>query len=284
MSIQSRALMLIGCGYLGTAVARLAVGRYRRIDAYVASATPRPDLDRAGVSIHVGDVFSGATKGIEDVRSRLGDDNHALVMLPPSRIPNEKEAVGALSEKLRAMGCNRAVLISSTGVYAAEEGGYVTAESDNYGDTQRSMRLREIETEWLVAAETNSILRLAGIYGPGRVIGLQNLRAGKPVGGSPDAWLNLIHVDDAAALSLRCLDTVSSRIELGADGNPVRRGEYYNYVAQSKNLPAPQFEGKSIRNTQSKRCDPSTSFRRLGFEPKFADFKAGVDDALAGEE
>ena len=59
--------MLIGCGYLGTVVARLAVERYRRIDAYVASPTPRPELDRAGVSIHVGDVFSGATKGLQHV-------------------------------------------------------------------------------------------------------------------------------------------------------------------------------------------------------------------------
>ena len=284
MSIHSGSLILLGCGYLGTAVARLAVGRYRQIDAYVASATPRPELERAGISIHVGDIFSGATIASANLGSGVEHEKHALVMLPPSRIPAVKGAIGKLSDLLHAAGCHRAVLISSTGVYAAGGGRFVSAESNNYGDTQRSVRLREIETEWLAAAETNSILRLAGIYGPGRVIGLQSLSAGKPVGGSPDAWLNLIHVEDAAELSLRCLGNSSARVELGADGNPVRRGEYYTYVAKSKNLAAPQFTGESLRNTESKRCDPSTSFRRLRFAPRFPDFKAGVDDAFAEEE
>ena len=280
MADKNYCLLLVGCGYLGRAVARLAAGRYQRVEAYVSNPTPRPELEQLGAIIHPGDVFddSKLPAGVS------GDDKkwvkHALVMLPPSTMPSAEGSIEKLSNKIEAADCARSVLISSTGVYAGSATEAVTAESNSFGHSKRSIRLRQIETEWLAAADTNSILRLAGIYGPGRVIGLQNLKAGQSVGGSPDAWLNLIHVEDAAELSLRCLRSSLARVELGADGEPVKRGEYYQYVAASKNLPEPLFEGALTRNTQSKRCDPGSSFQRLLFQPRFPNYRAGVDDAL----
>ena len=42
------------------------------------------------------------------------------------------------------------------------------------------------------------VLRFAGIYGPGRLPRAKAIRAGEPLVGDADRWLNLIHVDDAA--------------------------------------------------------------------------------------
>ena len=280
MAQNRQALLIIGCGYLGQAVARLSRSRYHEIHAFVASSRARPALREMEVSIHIGDVFD--KHGLNESLSRVSDGltKHAIVMLPPSAIPQNPTVVSVLSEQLQAAGCVRALLISSTGVYGSAKNELVTAESTEYADTKRALRLRQIEIKWQAAASQNMILRLAGIYGPNRLVGLKSLGEEQTVGGSPNAWLNLIHVNDAAALCLRCLGSVAARVELGADGHPVKRGEYYRYLATSHKLPAPVFAGETERNTNSKRCNPLSTFQRLNFRPKFPDYRLGIQDAL----
>lgn len=276
---SNRSLLLLGCGYLGTVVAERVPAAYEQTYAYVSAPTPRPRLKKAGAQVHAVDIFCESLGLPADDRRA----KHAMVLLPPSRIPDEPGVIATLSSKLDEIDCKRAVLISSTGVYAASETA-VTAETTVYSDTPRATRLHRIETEWLQASPRNVILRLAGIYGPDRVVGLETLRKGDAVGGDADAWLNLIHVEDAAALALSCLNGAGARIELGADGNPVKRHAYYGHLAALRGLPLPKFAGEAERNTQSKRCDPSTSFRRLNFEPRFPDYKSGLAHALAAIE
>src|SRR5205823_1354742 len=76
------------------------------------------------------------------------------------------------------------------------------------------------------------ILRLAGIYGPGRVVGrVEALRAGQVPEGNPDAWLNLIHVDDAVAAVLACdRRGAAGATYLVGDGHPCRRRDYYSLL------------------------------------------------------
>ena len=57
-----------------------------------------------------------------------------------------------------------------------------------------------------------SVLRLAGIYGPGRLLRrIEQVRAGEPVAGNPEGFLNLIHVDDAVQAVLASALPSSSR-------------------------------------------------------------------------
>ena len=77
------------------------------------------------------------------------------------------------------------------------------------------------------------ILRFAGIYGPGRLIREKAVRAGEPLTGDPDQWLNLIHVEDGAA-------AVAAALERGrpgavynvCDDRPVRRRDFYTRMAE----------------------------------------------------
>ena len=55
------------------------------------------------------------------------------------------------------------------------------------------------------------ILRFAGIYGSGRLIRVQAVRAGEALSGDPEQWLNLIHVEDGAA-------AVTAAVERGRPG------------------------------------------------------------------
>ena len=43
------------------------------------------------------------------------------------------------------------------------------------------------------SAATANVLRLAGLYGPGRLLRrVDALKSGSPISGNPDGWLNLI--------------------------------------------------------------------------------------------
>ena len=88
-----------------------------------------------------------------------------------------------------------------------------------------------------------SILRLAGIYGPDRLLRrTADLQSNVPIMSPPDEWLNLIHVDDAVT----AIDRISrmklppSLINIVA-GRSVTWREYYAALAKLVNAPPPTF-------------------------------------------
>ena len=99
------------------------------------------------------------------------------------------------------------------------------------------------------------VLRLAGLYGEGRVPRMADVIAGRPIAGSPDAYLNLIHVEDAARaiVTAAASGTVAGQTYNVSDGHPPTRGEYVALVARLLRVPLPVFEGgsglgKRVRN------------------------------------
>ena len=85
----------------------------------------------------------------------------------------------------------------------------------------------------------SAILRLGGLYGPGRVPYLDQLRAGESIPAPSVGWLNLIHVDDAATIVVAVDQWLASRESSDAphvfcvsDGAPVQRRDYYGEVAR----------------------------------------------------
>ena len=102
------------------------------------------------------------------------------------------------------------------------------------------------------------VLRLAGLYGPGRVPRSADVTAGRPIAGSPDAYLNLIHVDDAAraVLAAAAAGRVTDRTYVVSDGHPPTRAEYLGLLAQRLAVAPPLFEGgcglgKRVRNARA---------------------------------
>src|SRR5690606_16214094 len=94
----------------------------------------------------------------------------------------------------------------------------------------------------------SAVLRLAGIYGPGRVPYLDKLRANEPIAAPSEGWLNLIHVDDAARIIVAVDRWLAERessdgphVFCVSDGSPVARGEYYAEAARLIGAPPPRF-------------------------------------------
>jgi len=270
--------LVVGCGYVGM---RLAA-RIRATGARLAVVT-RDAARAAGLRAHLAaDVLVGDFHDTPRVLAfcrGLPGPLHVFCLLPPGACGDAADTLAPLEHliaALRVLEPLSATLSSSTGVYGEQSGRIVSAESACLPVTPRELRLRAIEQRWLGAPGAR-VVRLAGLYGPERVIGLQGLRAGAPVAGAPDGWLNLLHVDDAASLLLRVAEGLGATIELGADGTPVTRRDYYRALAALAGDAPPRFSGEAgARGAGYRRCDPSSTWARLDWRPMYRDFRAGL--------
>ena len=93
------------------------------------------------------------------------------------------------------------------------------------------------------------IIRLAGLYGPGRNV-LDWMRKGR-IRNTPK-WVNLLHVEDAAGICLRALERApDGATYLASDGIPRTWAEIFSLASSKWNIPippptSPQETGKHI--------------------------------------
>ncbi len=270
--------LILGCGYVGARVVARARATGARLAVVTRDAARASALRaRLGTEVMVGDYHDGS-RLLAFCRALPGP-LRVICLLPPGACADAADTLAPLArltDALRALEPLSATLSSSTGVYGEQGSRVVSAESTCLPVTKREVRLREIEQCWL-AVPGARVLRLAGLYGPGRVVGLQGVRAGAAVSGAPDGWLNLVHVDDAASLLLRVASGQGAAIELGADGAPVTRRSYYRTLAALAGVAPPRYTGEpGARGGGYRRCDPSSTWARLDWRPMYRDFRAGL--------
>src|SRR4029077_14609061 len=111
------------------------------------------------------------------------------------------------------------------------------------------------------------ILRLAGIYGPGRIPFRSLLRAGEPIPAASEGYLNLIHVVDAAGVVLAAADAnlehLNERPQVFcvSDGHPVERSEYYREVARRIGAAPPKFVAPEADSPRAARANQDRRVR-----------------------
>jgi nucleoside-diphosphate-sugar epimerase len=166
----------------------------------------------AATTRDVADAPRYAAKGVKPVpfmasalRIAIEDAEALIVSVPPGE--NGDPALSVLRDPPR--GPRRIVYLSTIGVYGDRAGDWVDETSDVSPDSPRSRQRADAEAAWSdwgdrLGAPVD-LLRLAGIYGPGRNQ-LAQLKAGtaKRVV-KPGQVFNRIHVDDIAAAISACL-------------------------------------------------------------------------------
>jgi nucleoside-diphosphate-sugar epimerase len=275
---------IVGCGYLGTRIARArATGRVLATCRRVENARA---LAAQGFEVLRFDAHAAADP--ERLVGFLGDDPVDLFYLVPPglRARGTDETVAAVARLTRLLARTQlraAVLASSTAVYGdGGAGELVSADTPAAPSDARGCALLAIESVWRESLPQARVVRLAGLYGPGRVIGRATLEAGAPIDTDPDGWLNLIYVDDAAELFEVVARGRGAPVELGADGHPLRRREYYTGLGAEldvgvKFVPPTQRRG-------SRRCDIGPTCYRTGWAPRTTDFREGLRMAMRGSE
>jgi nucleoside-diphosphate-sugar epimerase len=139
------------------------------------------------------------------------------------------------------------------------------------------------------------ILRVPGIYGPGR-LPRERLTRGLPVLREDESpWSNRVHVDD---LARACLAAARRGRPGGvyniSDGHPSTMTDYFNRVADASGLPRPpqitaaeartrMSEGMQSYLAESKRLDNRRMREELGVEPQYPDLARGLAACIAAE-
>ena len=195
-------LLIFGLGYAASALARLAAGSGWRIFGTTGQPAPTtPD---------------GVTRvGFADAGAALAQATHVLASAPPgeagdpvlARYRNEIER----KSDLRWIG-----YFSTTGIYGDHGGGWVDETTAPRPSSGRASRRIDAENQWRAVARASSdgaidLLRIAGIYGPGRSI-FDSLRAGEARRIiAPGHCFGRIHRDDIAGATFAAMRNPPTR-------------------------------------------------------------------------
>ena len=279
LAITGERVLLAGCGDVGLRVAR----RLHAQGHTVYALRRRPPVDD-GEGIHwlAGDLTQAPALG------ELPDGLTRLVYLPAPDARAEAayravflDGLRVLLRRIDTSALMRVLFVSSSAVYGEHQGGWVDEDTLPQPPGFNGAVLLEAE-RWLATQPFASTgLRLAGLYGPGRLQLIDRLRAGSAsVPRQSPHWANRIHVDDAAAAIAHLLLLPQAQsLYLGVDDTPLPLDVLYDHLATLVRAPAPPH-GPPPAGVGSKRLS-NARLRASGFVPAWPDARAGYAALLA---
>lgn len=235
---------IVGCGYVGMAVAhhwRTALGW----EVTATTTTPARLAELAGVAdravLLVGDDREGLTNLLAD------RDLVLLSVGAPSPLAYERtylRTAEALATVIEKTPVRQVLYTSSYSVYGDRDGAWVDEETPPAPDTANGRILLATEQILLGIKRTVCILRLGGIYGPGRaLVDIFGWAAGETLPGNGSDWGNWIHRDDiVGALSFAAAQELSGIYNLVGNA-PLTRRELVEGVLAAHTLPPVQWDG-----------------------------------------
>jgi nucleoside-diphosphate-sugar epimerase len=177
------------------------------------------------------------------------------------------------------------VYTSSTSVYGQTDGSVVTETSPVEPAAATARVLVAAEQRLLAAARTGFpavVLRVAGIYGPGRGHAFRQFLQGEArVEGDGSRVLNMIHRDDVAgAIEAALQRGRAGNIYNAVDDEPVTQRAFFDWLAAGLKRPPPppvpaDAESWRKRGITNKRVSNGKLRGELEYEFKFPNFRAG---------
>ncbi len=178
----------------------------------------------------------------------------------------------------------RFLLVSSTAVYGDAAGGWVDELTPVSPITPTARILADTEDVVLEHADAPLVLRLSGIYGPGRDRLITQVRNGTARSSRDKTWTNRIHRDDAAAaiVHLCTMQQPAHELYLGVDNEPADMADVQRFIANSLNLPAPEAASAPANRSADKRVS-NARLLKTGFHFTYPSYREGYASVLAGE-
>jgi len=268
-------VFVAGAGYVGMELARQLAERGHEVWAGRRSPGELP----VGVQPWAFDLTD------EALRLPEGVTHLAFTAAPDTggEASYERVYVRGLSNVLAAcdrqgIALERALFTSSTAVYADGPSVEATSPTAAIGTAARLL-----EAEALVLGRPEGlVLRLAGIYGPGRQRLVRMVREGTARCSHPPPIGNRIHRDDCAGAAAHLLALPSpERIYLGVDHAPVELCEVYRWIAAELGLPPPpeSDEPDARGRGAHKRCS-NARLVASGYSFRYPTYREGYPELL----
>ena len=292
-ALENKSVIIFGCGYLGTRFAQLALRAEMSVTILTKNLETAERLFNDGA-----DVLAAYLQ--DDSWHKLADAKYDYALNCVSASggglkgyrDSYVEGFQSINRWLENAEIGTLVYTSSTGVYEQSDGEQVD-ESATTGGNERADIL--IEAEHLLQSmqghTRHFILRLCGIYGPGKHYLLDSLRSDEnEIQGNREQLLNIIHVDDICAAIVKCMlapEEIGSRVFNLSDNSPGSKTDVVQWLAAQLEKEMPSFtankpEGRLIpaRN----RHIVSQKIRdELGWEPLYSDYRKGYSAILKDE-
>lgn len=275
-------VVMAGCGDLGTeAGLRFAALGHRVMGLRRSSAKLPPQIE--GQSVDLSTEVPTLPADTTIVVIAISPDERSVEGYRAAYVNSVRRVTAAIRRDCSVV--PRVVFVSSTATYGVSDGSWVDECSAAEPTAPTAVVLREAEEAVLECIPGATILRLAGIYGPGRTRLIDRVRDGvQPVSEDPE-FVNLIHRDDAAAAIVHLM-TMRDRPEtvyLGVDDNPVDRREIVEYLSFNLGLPVPVAAPAPVGNEhrRGKRCR-NTRLCESGFVFTYPTYREGYAALLQG--
>ncbi|MDZ7850764.1 MAG: SDR family oxidoreductase [Halodesulfurarchaeum sp.] len=283
---------ILGCGYVGTELARQL----------------RDEYEVYGVRRSSAGLEAVAETGAEPIRADLTDpddvtslpDADVLVFTASSRGNPGPGAIynTALESVITNFGPrrhppDRLIYTGSTGVYGDFGGDWVDEETPIEPETDRQEILREAERLTLETAPEfdidGTVVRFGGLYGPDRYRMDRYLEGPVTAG-----YLNLVHREDAAGAVAFLIegDRLRNETLLAVDDEPLDKWQFADWLAEAIGVAQPpkqtvddrlEVGTRSTATRQrivaSKRCS-NQKLREIGYEYRFPTAYDGYEPAI----
>jgi len=277
-------VVIAGCGYVGNALARMLIDEDHQVFGV------RRDVSKLapGVQGIEGDLAQPKTLGpaprrVEYAVFAVGADEGSEQAYRRAYL----DGLAGFLEWLADEGQRprRIVMTSSTSVYGQRRGEYIDEDSPTHPTHFRGETL--LTSERLLAASGLScvVVRLGGIYGPGRTSLIDRARSGGLRLRSSEHFTNRIQRDDAAGLIRHLLFHPSPEpLYLGVDDESAEESKVYEWIAKELGVPAPVPDVEDAtasrrRDVGSKRCSNRRA-RESGYRFRYPTFREGYAELI----
>ena len=292
---QTRAMrvLIIGCGYVGLPLGAELARQGHEVFGVRRSPDAGAGLEAAGVRPLLGDItrpsdLAGWPGGFDWVVNAVSSSKGGVEEYREVYLGGTRHLLGWLA----AEPPRKFVYTSSTGVYGQDDGSVVDETSPTTPLPETSRVLVETERVLLEAARARNfpavVLRLAGIYGPGRGYYFKQFVAGGAAlaeGGR--RMLNMIHRDDVAGAIIAALERGrTGEIYNAVDDEPVTQRAFFRWLAEQLGLPnsagAPDAGSPSAKRALTNKIVSNRKLKEeLAYRFRYPTFRVGYAEEVA---
>jgi nucleoside-diphosphate-sugar epimerase len=254
--------LILGAGYVGARVARLARSRGHAVLTTVRSAERAATLRDEGLDVLVEELTPS-------IAGHVDASTHVTIAFPPDGVTDQRIAPALV----RAASVS---YVSTTGVYDDLRGDVDDSTPLPERPSARSQRYLDAEAAYRAWGAT--VLRCPAIYGPDRGLHVRVRSGEHKIPGDGSRFISRIHADDLAEL-LYAARRVHGETFVVGDLEPARHLDVVRFVCETFGVPLPPFEpleSAAVSLRADRRVHPERALERLGVTLRYPSYRDGM--------